>query len=307
MLCILSLFVFFLIHLTPDGPARIMLGADASEAEVAELSERLGLNDPLFIQYLRWMAGALRGDLGTSYFRNGTVIAEIGKALEPTLSLAVWAQFAATLAAIPLGIYTARRKGKIQDSLVIGASLLGISIPSFLLSLLLAILFAVYLNWLPVAGYRPMRTFGMLSHLRYIALPVLALTLMQTSMLTRMTRVAMIDVIGSDYIRTAKAKGLKDTVILYKHALRNALIPILTTIGQTFATLLSGAAVVETVFGIPGVGQLIVGSVTRKDYPVIQGIVLVVGFIYICANFLIDMLYGIVDPRIRLAAGRMKG
>ncbi|MDR2435347.1 MAG: ABC transporter permease, partial [Treponema sp.] len=140
--------------------------------------------------------------------------------------------------------------------------------------------------------------------LRYIALPVLALTLMQASMLTRMTRAAMIDVIGSDYIKTARAKGLKDIVIFYKHALRNALIPILTTIGQTFATLLSGAAVVETVFGIPGVGQLIVNSVTRKDYPVIQGVVLVVGFIYICANFLIDMLYGAIDPRIRAAAGR---
>jgi peptide/nickel transport system permease protein len=214
--------------------------------------------------------------------------------------LAVWAQLLAIVIALPLGIFAARKKGKIADSSVIMVSLLGISTPSFLLSLLLVILFSVNLKWLPVAGYKPLGEFGLVTHLKYIILPVISLAMMQAAMLTRMTRAAMIDVLNNDYIKTAKAKGVKEWIILYKHALKNAMIPILTTIGQTFATLLSGAAVVETVFGIPGVGQLIVSSVTKRDYPVIQGIVLIISLIYILLNFVIDLLYGVIDPRIRI-------
>ena len=166
--------------------------------------------------------------------------------------------------------------------------------------MLLAILFGVKLQWLPVAGYKTMADAGLLEHLRYIVLPTISLAMMQAAMLTRMTRASMIDVINNDFIKAAKAKGVSQKNILYKHALKNALIPILTTIGQTFATLLSGAAVVETVFNIPGIGQLIVNSVSKRDYPMIQGIVLVISLIYIVINLIIDVLYGMVDPRIRI-------
>lgn len=299
-LFILSIFIFSIIHLTPGDPARIMLGADASAEEVAALTENLGLNQPLVKQYLDWIVDALKGDLGTSYSRNGSVVSEIASSMGPTMTLAIWAQVLTILIAIPLGIFAAYRKGDVADSSVIAFSLLGISIPSFLLSLLLTILFGVKLQWLPVAGYKTISAVGIVQHIRYIILPVISLTLMQAAMLTRMVRASMIDVIGNDYIKTAKAKGVKAIMILYKHALKNALIPILTTIGQTFATLLSGAAVVETVFNIPGIGQLIVNSVSKRDYPMIQGIVLVISLIYIIINFIIDILYGVVDPRIRL-------
>lgn len=301
-LFILSLFIFSIIHLTPGDPARIMLGSDASEESVAALTEQMGLNKPLTYQYLQWVQNALRGDLGVSYTRNGTVAGEIQKVLGPTLVLSVWAQALAVVIAIPSGVFAARKKGKLADSSVIAVSLLGISTPSFLLSLILVMVFSVELKWLPVAGYKSIAEYGLITHLRYIVLPVISLAMMQAAMLTRMTRAAMIDVINNDYIKTAKAKGVRERVILYRHALKNALIPILTTIGQTFATLLSGAAVVETVFGIPGVGQLIVSSVTKRDYPVIQGVVLVISLIYILINFGIDLLYGVIDPRIRITA-----
>lgn len=299
-LLILSIFVFALIHITPGDPARIMLGADATEEQVAALTEQLGLNDPLINQYFDWIQRAVRGDLGSSYSRKGSVISEITTALGPTIELSLLAQALATLLAIPLGIVAAKRKGKAADSGVIAFSLLGISIPSFLLSLLLVIAFSVYIKIFPVAGYKTIAKVGIGKHLEYLVLPVISLAMMQCAMLTRMTRASMIDVINNDYIKTAKAKGVRQNVIMYKHALRNALIPILTSIGQSFATLLSGAAVVETVFSIPGVGQLIVSSVTKRDYPMIQGIVLVVSLIYILINFIIDMLYGVVDPRIRI-------
>ncbi|MGN0317107.1 MAG: ABC transporter permease [Lachnospira sp.] len=299
-LFILSVFVFALIHITPGDPARIMLGADASQEEVDLLTEQLGLNDPLITQYFDWIAGACRGDLGTSYSRKGSVMSEIGTALTPTIELALLAQILATLIAIPLGIIAAKKKGKAADSGIIAFAQLGISIPSFLLSLLLVMIFSVQLKLFPVAGFKTIEKVGLIGHLKYIALPVISLALMQCAMLTRMTRASMIDVINNDYIKTAKAKGVKQRVIMYKHALRNALIPILTTIGQSFASLLSGAAVVETVYNIPGVGQLIVSSVTKRDYPMIQGIVLVVSLIYILINLAIDLLYGVIDPRIRI-------
>lgn len=299
-LFILSVFVFALIHITPGDPARIMLGADASQEEVDLLTEQLGLNDPLITQYFDWIAGACHGDLGTSYSRKGSVMSEIGTALTPTIELALLAQILATMIAIPLGILASKKKGKAADSGIIAFAQLGISIPSFLLSLLLVMIFSVQLKLFPVAGFKTIERVGLIGHLKYIVLPVISLALMQCAMLTRMTRASMIDVINMDYIKTAKAKGVKQKVIMYKHALRNALIPILTTIGQSFASLLSGAAVVETVFNIPGVGQLIVSSVTKRDYPMIQGIVLVVSLIYIIINLAIDLLYGVIDPRIRI-------
>lgn len=299
-LFILSILIFSIIHLTPGNPARIMLGADATEEEVAALAETMGLNDPLIKQYADWVFGLLHGDLGMSYSRNGSVLSEIKLSMGPTVTLALWGLLLTVIIAVPLGIFAAKKKGKVADSAVVGFSLLGISIPSFLLSILLVILFGVTLNIFPVAGYASIAEVGLLKHLEYIALPVVSLALMQIAMLTRMTRASMIDIINNDYIKTAKAKGVAERRILYKHALRNALIPILTTVGQIFATLLSGAAVVETVFNIAGIGQLIVNSVQKRDYPVIQGIVIVISLVYIVINLIIDLLYGIIDPRIRI-------
>lgn len=299
-LFILSVFIFGIIHLTPGNPARIMLGADATEEEVEQLADALGLNEPLFKQYTDWIFGVLHGDLGISYSRNGTVAEEIAKSMGPTVELAAWGLVVTVALAIPLGILAAKKKGKVMDSAIVGFSLLGISVPSFLLSVLLVIWFSVNHKWFPVAGYKTIEQMGLQQHFKYIALPVISLSLMQIAMLTRMTRASMIDVINNDYIKTAKSKGLRERVILYKHAFRNALIPVLTTIGQIFATLLSGAAVVETVFNIPGIGQLIVNSVSKRDYPVIQGIVIIISLIYIVINFVIDILYGIIDPRLRV-------
>lgn len=298
-LFILSLFIFLLIHLTPGDPARILLGADASDESVEMVREELGLNKPIIQQYVSWIGNVIHGDLGKSYTRNGSVTKAISASLAPTMSLSLWALILSVLLAIPLGVVAASKKGKAGDSGIIGFSLIGISIPSFLMSLILVMIFSVTLKWFPVAGYKPIKEYGLATHLRYIVLPVISLSLMQAAVLTRMTRSSMIDVINNDYIKTAKAKGLTARVVLYKHALKNAMIPILTTIGQTFATLLSGAAVMETVFGIPGIGQLIVSSVTKRDYPVIQGIVLVISLIYIVINLGIDLLYGIIDPRMR--------
>jgi peptide/nickel transport system permease protein len=303
-LFILSLFVFLLVHLTPGDPARILLGSDASEETVTAVREELGLDNPLAVQYVSWCWKVLHGDLGKSYTRNGSVSNAIKKAMGPTFILSFWALLLAVAIAIPSGIFAAQRKGKLGDSSVIAFSLFGISTPSFLLSLILVLLFSVKFQLFPVAGYKPILKYGFFTHFRYIILPVLSLAMMEAAVLTRMTRSSMIDVIKNDYIQTAKAKGLSERNVLYKHALKNALIPIITTIGQTFAALLSGAAVVETVFGIPGIGQLIVNSVTKRDYPVIQGIVLIISLIYILINLIIDLLYGIVDPRMRVAVGQ---
>ena len=212
-LLILSILIFSIIHLTPGDPARIMLGSDASQEEVDALAETLGLNDPLIKQYIDWIGNALQGDLGTSYSRNGSVIDEIQSSMGPTVTLAVWAQILTIVIALPLGVFAAKKKGKVQDSAVIAFSLLGISIPSFLLSLLLVILFGVRLQWLPVAGYKTIASSDLATHLSYIVLPVISLAMMQAAMLTRMTRASMIDVINNDYIKTAKAKGLKQRVI----------------------------------------------------------------------------------------------
>lgn len=301
-LFILSVFIFMLIHLTPGDPARIILGTDADAESVALVHEQLGLNLPLIQQYGNWVFKALHGNLGMSYTRNGSVGTAIKEALPPTLTLSAWALLFSIIVAIPFGVLAARHNGKATDSGIIAFSLLGISVPSFLLSLILVLIFSVHLKLLPVAGYKSIAEYGLATHLRYIVLPVISLTMMEAAMLTRMTRASVIDVINKDYIITAKAKGVKEKTIFYKHALKNAMIPILTTIGQTFAILISSTTVIETVFGISGIGQLIVTSVTKRDYPVIQGIVLVISLFYVVINFVIDLLYGVVDPRMRITS-----
>ncbi len=305
VLLVVAVVVFLLIHLSPGDPALVILGDEANEESVAELRARLGLDLPLYQQFFRWFADVLRGDLGDSIFLDMSVTEAFFSHLQPTVSLAILAQSIALIIAIPLGIVAARRRGTWADQAVMGFSLLGISIPSFLFGLFLILLISVKLQWLPVAGYAPPSS-GLWNHLRYLILPAIVLGFMQAALIARMTRSSMIEALAQPYIKTARAKGLKPSVVTYKHALRNAFIPILTVIGETFGTLITGASVVETVFNIPGIGQLIIHSIQRRDFPVIQGSILLITVTYVLLNLAVDLLYGLLDPRIRLAGDRRR-
>ncbi|MBO0961016.1 ABC transporter permease [Neobacillus sp. MM2021_6] len=300
VLLVVAVIVFLIIHMTPGDPASVMLGPDASPKEVAELRDQLGLNLPLYQQFFSWFAGVLQGDLGYSFFMSESVLHAFISHLGPTFSLAVLAQVFAIVLAIPLGVIAARKRGSVVDQSFMGFSLIGISVPSFLLGLFLILLFAVHLRWLPVAGYKPLSE-GLGLHIKYLILPAIALGMMQAALIARMTRSSMLDILNANFIKTARSKGVKERMIVYKHALRNAFIPILTIIGQTFGTLVAGAAVVETVFNIPGIGQLVVNSVERRDFAVIQGTILLVAISYVTINLIIDLLYGVIDPRVRLS------
>lgn len=299
VLFIVSVVVFLLVHITPGDPASVILGPEANPEEVAELREELGLNRPILEQYFVWIGDIVRGDLGTSLFMKQPVLTAFFEHLGPTLSLAIMAQTFAIIIALPLGVLSAKFRGSFLDQTFMGLSLVGISVPSFLLGLFLILLFGVELRIFPVAGYKPLSV-GFAEHIRYLILPAIALGAMQAALISRMTRSSMLDVLSSNYIKTARAKGVKELIITVKHSLRNAFIPILTIIGQTFGSLVAGAAVVETVFNIPGIGQLIINSVERRDFEVIQGSVLLIATSYVLINLIIDLLYGFVDPRLRV-------
>lgn len=299
VLIIVSVVVFFIIHLTPGDPASVMLGDQATKEQLEEVREQLGLNQPIYLQYLTWITGVLQGDLGFSYFMNKPVLSSIFEHLQPTISLAILAQLFAIILAVPFGIIAAKRKGTVIDQTFMGFSLLGISVPSFLLGLILILVFGVHFALLPVAGYMPLSA-GLFEHLRYLILPAIALGTMQAALIARMTRASMIEIYELNFVKAIRAKGVKEIVLTLKHVFRNALIPIITVIGQTLGTLIAGAAVVETVFNIPGIGQLILNSVERRDYAVIQGAILFVTCSYIFINLVIDLLYGLIDPRVRL-------
>lgn len=299
VLFVVSIVIFLIIHLTPGDPASVILGQDATEEQVQDLREQLGLNEPIHEQYISWVAGVFKGDFGTSIFMKQPVLEAIVDHLQPTLSLALLAQIISLFIAIPLGIAAANRRGSLQDQSIMGLSLMGMSVPSFLLGLFLILLFGVQLGWLPVAGYQPLST-GIWNHLKYLIMPAISLGAIQAALIARMTRTSMLEVLNTNYIKTARAKGVKNYNIVYRHALRNAFLPILTVVGQTFGTLVAGAVVTETIFNIPGIGQLIINSVERRDYAVIQGVVLFVTFTYVFLNLVIDLLYGFIDPRVRL-------
>ncbi|ACX63591.1 ABC transporter permease [Paenibacillus sp. FSL H8-0457] len=299
ILLVVAVVVFMLIHLTPGDPASVILGDEASEEAVAQLRAQLGLDLPLYQQFISWFGGVVTGDLGESIFMDMSVAEAFFSRVPPTLSLAILAQIFAVIIALFLGIIAARKRGTLADQAVMGFSLLGISVPSFLLGLFLILFFAVKLQWLPVAGYQPLSS-GLWNHLRYLLLPAIALGAMQAALIARMTRSSIIEVLSEQYIKTARAKGLKERIVVYKHALKNAFIPILTVIGETFGTLITGASVIETVFNVPGIGQLIIRSIERRDFAVIQGSILLITVTYVLLNLLIDLLYGLLDPRVKL-------
>lgn len=298
VLSIVAIICFSIIHLTPGDPAATILGTQATEQDIADLREKLGLNEPIIQQFGSWVLGAIQGDLGYSIFMDMPVTQAIIEHLGPTISLTIMAEVIAIIIAIPLGVAAARRRGTWLDQSFMILALLGISIPSFLIGLLLILFLAVFLNWLPAAGYVPLGN-GILEHIKYLIMPAFALGVMQAALIARMTRSSMLEVLNENYIRTAEAKGLKQRVVIYKHALRNAFIPIITVIGLSFATLMGGAVVIELVFNIPGIGKLVVNSVLRRDYAVIQGSVLVIAVSYVLINLVVDLLYAYIDPRVR--------
>ncbi|KOR78842.1 peptide ABC transporter [Bacillus sp. FJAT-21352] len=300
VLLTVAIVVFFIMHLIPGDPASVMLGADATEDDIERLREELGLNLPMYEQFFNWVFGLLHGDLGMSIYMKEPVLQVFMNHLGPTLSLAILAQGISILIAIPMGIIAAKKRGTSTDQIFMVGSLLGISLPSFLLALLLSLFFAVKLQWFPVAGYKLLDD-GLLAHLEYLILPALSLGAIQAALIARMTRASMLEVLSMNYIKTAKSKGVKEKFIIYKHALRNAFIPILTVVGQTFGTLVAGAVITETVFNIPGLGQLIMNSIVQRDYEVLQGTVLLVSAAYVFINLIVDLLYGVVDPRVRLS------
>lgn len=299
VLLIVSIIIFLIIHITPGNPASVILGEEATEAQIAELEESLGLNLPIHKQYFNWISGVIQGDLGTSYFMKEPVTQSIFSHLAPTVSLALLAQIIALIIAIPIGVIAANRRGTFTDQSAMIFALLGMSIPSFLLALFLILLFGVKLGWLPVAGYKPLSE-GIWIHLKYLILPAISLGAIQAALIARMTRSSMLEVLNMNYIKSARAKGVTHFNLVFKHAFRNALLPILTVVGQTFGTLITGAVVTETIFNIPGIGQLIINSVERRDFAVIQGVVLFITVTYVFLNLIIDLLYGIIDPRVRL-------
>lgn len=290
--------VFVIVRVTPGDPAAVMLGPDASAQDIADLRARLGLDQSLLIQYFYYIGQLLKGDLGQSIFLNMPVGAALLDRAEPTFFLTVLSLLIACIIALPVGIYAAYRRGSFVDQAATTVAMLAASIPSFWLGLILMQFFAVRLNLFPVSGYGgPGSSF--VDRMYHLILPAIALGLVSSALILRFTRASMLDVLGDDYIRTARAKGVIERRVVMKHAFKNALIPILTVIGLTAAVLISGAVVTETVFGLPGVGNLVVSAVLRRDYPVIQGALLVIAGLYVLINFIIDMLYLFVDPRVR--------
>jgi peptide/nickel transport system permease protein len=289
---------FVLIHLSPGDPAAIIAGPDAPADDVAQIRRNLGLEQPLHMQLVRWYGRLVQGDLGQSIFLRKPVMDAIIDRAEPTILLTLSAIFIATLIGVPTGVLSARFHNTITDQTFMVLALLGISIPNFLLGLLFVLVFGVWLGWFPVAGYSPLED-GWLATARSLVLPAFSLGLVQSALITRIARSSMLDVMREQYITTGRAKGLGERLVVYKHALRNALVPTVTVIGISFAVLISGAVVVETVFNIPGLGRLVVSAVARRDYPVVQGVVLVIAGIYMLVNLLVDLSYLVIDPRVK--------
>jgi len=282
--------VFFLVHLIPGDPVEVMLGETASGADLVQLRADLGLDRPLAEQYARFLGGLVRADLGRSFFYRKPVLAVIGAALPATALLAAAALAVALLIALPVGILAAVRRNRLTDRLALVGSLVGVSMPNFWLGPMLIILFSFRLGWLPVSGRE-----GAAS----LVLPALTLGTALSAILVRMTRASMLDVLGEDYLRTARAKGVGERTVIARHALRNALLPVVTIVGLQFGALLSGAVITENVFAWPGVGTLLIQAITARDYPLVQGCVLVISLCYVAVNFLTDALYAVIDPRVR--------
>ena len=298
VMAIVGLIVFLLLHLAPGSPAAIIAGDNATSAQIAAINHQLGLDRPLPVQFLVWAGQVLRGNFGTSIFSGEPVMRLILQRLPATLSLSlVTIAFAGTLAVIG-GVLAAWRAGGLLDRILMGVAALGFSVPVFVVGYLLIYLFAITLHWLPVQGYMPFRR-GFWPWFSHLILPALSLGLAYLALIARITRASVLEVLAEDYMRTARAKGATPASQLFHHALRNAGVPIATVIGIGVALLISGVVLTETVFNIPGVGRLTVDAITNRDYPIIQGIMVIFAGAYVVVNLLVDLSYSLIDPRIR--------
>ena len=298
VMAIVALFVFSLLYIAPGDPAAVIAGDQASPADVERIREGLGLDRPFLVQFGTWLWRILHGDLGTSIFTNLPVSALIAQRIEPTLSLMVLTLVLTILVAVPLGVVAAWKAGSWVDRTIMGFAVFAFSLPVFVVGYVLAYVFALQFDWLPVQGYTPLAE-GFWPWLQNLILPALALGCVYIALIARITRASMLEVLQQDYVRTARAKGLDQRSILFVHALKNAAVPIITVIGIGVALLIGGAVVTESVFAIPGLGRLTIDAILRRDYPVIQGIVLLFSFLYVLVNLMVDVTYTLVDPRIR--------
>jgi peptide/nickel transport system permease protein len=298
VLLVVAVLVFALLRLAPGDPAAIMAGDAASAEQIAQIRAGLGLDRPLVVQFGLWLGKVLRGDLGESFYFRIKVATLIGQRLEPTFALAALTILIAVLVAVPLGALAASRHGGWLDRALMGFSVLGFSIPVFVLAYLLIWLFSLELGWLPVQGYARIAE-GLMPFLRHLILPAVTLSVIYIALIARVTRAAVLEALGEDYIRTARAKGLSELRVLVRHALANAAVPIATVIGIGIAILIGGVVVTESVYAIPGLGRLTVDAVLARDFPTIQGVILFFSLIYVLLNLLIDLSYVFLDPRVR--------
>ena len=292
------LFVFLLLRLAPGDPAAVLAGDSATPAQLEQVRQALGLDRSVLTQFGLWISQLAKGDLGVSLISGLPVARIIGQRLEPTLWLTVLTMLFSSAAAIPLGVIAAWKHNKPADRVITFATVLGFSVPFFVIGYVLMLVLAIGLGWLPVQGYRSPAA-GLGGFLRHQILPVLTLSVPLIALIARITRASMLEVLGSDYVRTARAKGLRESVVLCRHALRTASLPILTVIGNGFALLIGGAIVTESIFNLPGIGRLTVDAVLARDYPVIQGIILLTSGFYVLLNLLVDLAYVLLDPRVR--------
>jgi len=298
VMTVVAFVVFLLLYLTPGDPAAILAGDAATVDDIRRIREQLGLEEPFFVRFGGWAWSLLHGDLGVSIFTNLPVTRLIGQRVEPSLSLMLCTLAVAIAVAVPLGVVAAARAGTWVDRAVMAFSVAGFSIPVFVLAYVLIIVFSIQLDWLPVQGYRPIRE-GIWEWARHLVLPSAALGTVYIALIARITRASMLDVLAQDFVRTAQAKGLAPGAVLVGHALKNAAVPVVTVIGIGIALLIGGAIVTETVFAIPGIGRLTVDAILRRDYPVIQGVVLIFSGAYVLINLAVDLSYVFFDPRIR--------
>jgi peptide/nickel transport system permease protein len=298
VMAVVALFVFSLLYIAPGDPAAVIAGDQATPADVERIRASLGLDRPYLVRFGAWVWDIVQGDLGVSIFTNLPVSTMIAQRIEPTLSLMLVTLLLAVSIAVPMGVAAAWKQGTWIDRAVMAFAVLGFSVPVFVVGYVLAYIFALELDWLPVQGYTPFSR-GFWPWLENLVLPAIALGSVYIALIARITRATMLEVLGQDYIRTAKAKGVGQRSILFLHALKNAAVPIITVIGIGIALLIGGAVVTESVFAIPGLGRLTVDAILRRDYPVIQGVVLLFSFVYVLVNLAIDLAYTLFDPRIR--------
>jgi len=298
VMLVVAILVFLMLRLTPADPAAIIAGDNANAEQVAEIRKRLGLDQPILTQFVIWISKLAQGDMGESFFFKKQVVELISDRLEPTLSLAILTIVLAAAIAIPLGVFAAYRQGSWLDRIVMGFSVLGFSVPVFVIGYLLIYVFAIQLNWFPVQGYQRLSQ-GFGGWLQRLILPAITLSVIYVALIARMTRTSVLEVMNEDYIRTARAKGQTEFKVLVRHALANAAVPIVTVVGLGIALLIGGVVVTESVYTIPGLGRLTVDAVLARDYPTIQAVILLFSLVYVVINLAVDLTYTIFDPRIR--------